>query len=98
MRNLFLILVNYTKPLEVIDEILPAHREFLKENYKEGKLLTSGPREPRVGGIILGKFKDKEEALKFTRQDPFYQNQAASYEIMEFNPVLHDESLKNFLA
>lgn len=98
MANLFLILVNYTKPLEVIDEILPAHRAFLSENYKEGRLLVSGPREPRVGGIVLGKFKNKEEALNFTKQDPFYQNQAASYEVMEFNPVLSDESLTKFLS
>ena len=41
MQNLFVILVNYTKELSAIEEILSAHREYLKTGYKSGKLLPS---------------------------------------------------------
>jgi len=50
---MFLVHVTYVKPLEVIDELLPAHRKFLEANYQAGLFLLSGPREPRTGGIIL---------------------------------------------
>ena len=98
MQNLFVILVNYTKELSAIEEILSAHREYLKTGYKSGKLLASGPQNPRTGGIIIGKFINKQEALDFTKQDPFYLKNAAKYDILEFNPVLHQDILKEFLV
>ncbi|WP_104722069.1 YciI family protein [Helicobacter mesocricetorum] len=97
MKNLFVILVTYTQKIEVIDEILPSHREYLKKGYESGNLLASGPQDPRVGGIIIGCFADKKEAKAFTQNDPFCLKNAASYEILEFNPVLHHQSLKEFL-
>ncbi|MDE5591835.1 MAG: YciI family protein [Helicobacter sp.] len=98
MKNLFLMLVTYTQPIEVIDEILADHREFLKQGYKEGKLLVSGPQEPREGGVIIGCFKDKQEAIDFSKKDPFSLKNAATYQIFEFNPVLHQDFLSDFLS
>ncbi|MDE6958473.1 MAG: YciI family protein [Helicobacter apodemus] len=97
MKNLFVIFVTYTQSIEVIDEILPSHREYLKKGYESGKLLASGPQNPRVGGIIIGSFVDKEEAQAFTQKDPFFLKNAASYEVLEFNPILHHQCLKEFL-
>lgn len=97
MKNLFVILVSYTQDIGVIDEILPAHREYLKKGYESGKLLASGPQNPRVGGIIIGCFVDKGEAKAFIKDDPFFLNNSANYEVLEFNPILHHQSLKGFL-
>lgn len=97
MKNLFVILVTYTQNIEVIDKILPSHREYLQKGYESGRLLVSGPQNPRVGGIIIGCFADKEEAKAFTQKDPFFLKNAANYEVLEFNPILHHHSLKEFL-
>ena len=93
MQNLFVILVNYTKELSAIEEILSAHREYLKTGYKSGKLVASGPQNPRNGGIIIGKFINKQEALDFTKQDPFDLNNADKCEVLDFNPVRHTDIL-----
>ncbi|MBX7490281.1 YciI family protein [Helicobacter turcicus] len=97
MKNLFVILVTYTKPLDTIESILQDHRAFLKKGYESGHLLASGPQNPRVGGVIIGKFDSKESAETFFKYDPFAQNGAATYQVLEFTPVLHHEFLESFL-
>ncbi|RDU71680.1 GTP cyclohydrolase [Helicobacter aurati] len=96
--KLFVCIVHYTKPLEKVEEILPLHRAYLQECYNKGFLLASGPRNPRTGGIIIGKFKDKQEAILFSKNDPFCQKDTAEYEIIEFEAVLHSKHLNEFLA
>ncbi|RDU54829.1 GTP cyclohydrolase [Helicobacter sp. MIT 00-7814] len=98
MKNLFCIIVTYTKPIEEIEAVLPLHREYLAKGYEAGFLLASGPQNPRVGGLILGHFENKQSAEAFTKNDPYAQHNLAKYEIIEFSPVLHAEILKDFLA
>jgi uncharacterized protein YciI len=76
--------MNYVKPLDVIDELLPAHRIFLEANYRSGLFMLSGPREPRTGGVILARAGNREELAKVLDQDPFVRQGAATYEIIEF--------------
>ncbi|MDD6055883.1 MAG: YciI family protein [Helicobacter sp.] len=97
MKNLFVIRVTYTKPFEEIEKILPRHREFLQSGYKSGNLVASGPQNPKVGGIIIGTFSTKDEAESFFKDDPYALESLATYEIIEFSPVLHCDALKEFL-
>ncbi len=97
MANLFIINVIYTADMDKIESILSNHREYLKNGYDSGFLLASGPQNPRVGGMIIGKFDTLESAKKFTQKDPFYLNNVARYEIIEFSPILFNRELTNFL-
>ncbi|MCI5968381.1 YciI family protein [Helicobacter sp.] len=97
MKNLFVILIAYTKPLNAIEEILSQHRAFLSKGYESGYLLASGPQNPKTGGIVIGKFDSKECAEEFFKHDPYAQNNAATYQILEFTPVLHHTLLESFL-
>jgi len=90
---MYLVLVNYVKPLAVIDELLPAHREFLEANYRAGLFLVSGPREPRTGGIILARAGNREELARVLDQDPFTLAGAATYEIIEFKATRAGKAL-----
>lgn len=97
MKNLFVILVKYEADLARIDEALARHRAFLQTGYDSGILLASGPQNPRTGGIIIGQFSDKSAAEDFTRGDPYYKENLASYTILEFSPVLHSGILGEFV-
>lgn len=97
MSNLFVLLVQYTAPLADIEANLAAHRSYLQAGYDKGFLLASGPRTPREGGVIIGKFDDMAAAEKFSKSDPFVQQNLARYEILEFTPVLHNALLASFL-
>ena len=44
MKNIFVILVTYEKPIEEVERHLEAHREFLAEGYKNGILMMSGSK------------------------------------------------------
>ena len=90
---MYLILMNYVKPLEVIDELLPAHRKFLEANYQAGLFLLSGPREQRNGGVIMAQAGSRADLAAVIEQDPFVQQGAATYEIIEFKATRAGKAL-----
>jgi uncharacterized protein YciI len=94
---MFIIIVKYLSPIEVIDELLISHRAFLDKYYENGMLICSGPQNPRTGGIILSKAPNIEAIEKMISEDPFYINKAADYEIIEFNPVKHTKGFEPFI-
>ena len=52
---MFLIIVDYKKPLEEVERYLAEHWAFLDRYFAQGKLLCTGPQNPRTGGVIVSK-------------------------------------------
>jgi len=98
MKNIFIINIAYRVDLKIIEQNLSAHRAFLQIGYKKGFLIASGPRTPRVGGCVIGVFNSIQNVDEFIKNDPFYVNNLAKYEIVEFSPVLHNECLNALLG
>ena len=94
----FLVDIQYTAPIEKIDEILPHHRAFLQIGYDRGYLLCSGPKYPRTGGIVIARAESKEVLRNYFEQDPYWQNNAAQYTFIEFNPVKFQPFLENWIT
>lgn len=65
---MFLIIVDYKKPLEEVERYLAEHRAFLDRYFAQGKLLCTGPQNPRTGGVIVSKAANRAEAEAFTRK------------------------------
>lgn len=95
---MFILILKYIKPLERIDELVPSHIEFLDRFYNEEKFIVSGRREPRVGGVILANAGSEEELWGIIKQDPFYIDGAAEYEVIEFVPSKYDFRLECLLS
>ena len=91
------LLLKYIKPMEEVERLTPAHREFLKRYYDAGKLIVSGPREPRTGGVILANVASEVEAMKIIVEDPFFTEKVAEYEVIRFNPLNHDPRFAPFV-
>ena len=81
---MFIINLTYIEPLEVVEKYLQEHINFLNHYYAEGWFVASGRKNPRTGGIILMQGKNKEVVQEIIRQDPFYTNKLAQYDIIEF--------------
>lgn len=81
---MFVVLVRYVKPLEVIDSLLPAHVEFLERHFGAGHFLAAGRRVPRTGGVILARVLDRAALERILAEDPFAVHGAAEYEVLEF--------------
>ena len=92
---MFIISLNYVKPLEEIDSFLDEHVIFLKKQYEENNFIASGRKVPRTGGIILSKIKDKSKLESIIKGDPFYINELAEYEIIEFIPTMVSDNFTN---
>lgn len=88
---MFLLLSRYVKPLEEIDRVLPAHREFLDRHYKSGLFIVSGPLNPRTGGVILTADVPREQIDAVLAEDPFVTERISEYDIIEFNATKRAE-------
>ena len=84
---MFLLLLKYKVPIEQVESVTPAHREFLDQGYRAEKLLVSGPRVPRTGGVIVARVQTREEADALIQEDPFFKEGIADYEVVEFQAV-----------
>ena len=82
----FVLISRYTAPLERIQELVPAHREYLRERLAGGQLVVSGRRVPWTGGVIVLR-GTREEAEAAVAADPFTQAGVAETELVEFEPL-----------
>lgn len=93
---MFIAILTYKKPLNEVDRFLAAHREYLAKHYAAGDFITSGPQNPRVGGVIMIKAEDRIAVDAIIAQDPFNINGIADYQIVEFTPTMFcDNALKD---
>lgn len=80
---MFVVTLTYTAPLTAVDAHLDAHRAWLAEGYAAGVFIASGPRLPRVGGVILA--TGERAALDaMLQRDPFARGNVATYDVIEF--------------
>ena len=93
-RNLFIVSLQYQVPLSEVDQHLPAHRDFLRQHYEKNIFVASGAKIPRTGGVIIATIENKQHLEAILKQDPFYQNKIATYEITEFKPLLYSDDFK----
>lgn len=84
---MFAVVLTYIKPIEEIDRLRPAHLAFLDRHYERGIFLASGRQVPLKGGVILVRGSvTRTELEMLMREDPFYTENAANFEIIEFTP------------
>ena len=95
---MFVVLLTYTKPLEAVDALVPAHREYLQRMYQAGTFLLSGRKEPRDGGVILANAPSLEALQAALAADPFQVHGVAAYQVIEFIPTLAAPALQVLLA
>jgi uncharacterized protein YciI len=93
---MFVVLLTYVKPLPELDRHMRAHMKFLQEHYAAKTFIASGRQVPRTGGVILARSPSKEALAELMQRDPFVQNGAATFEIVEFRTSQHDPAFAPF--
>lgn len=94
---MFIIILKYENSIESVEKYLEEHVMFLEKYYYLNKFICSGRQEPRTGGIILCNAKDKDEVNSIIEEDPFYINQVAKYELIEFIPTKYADTFKKII-
>ncbi|PJJ08471.1 uncharacterized protein YciI [Flavobacterium sp. 1] len=94
---MFIVSLSYKKDLSEIEKFMESHIQFLDKYYSEKKFIFSGRKNPRTGGVILVRNVDRDSLQEIIKQDPFYQNEIADYEITEVIPTKYDEDFAVFI-
>ena len=96
MANIFIASLRYTVPIDQIDDLLVPHLEWLKAGHQAGHFLAWGPKEPREGGLIFVRAKNRAEAQSLLSSDPFMTHGVATSEIIEWSPRFLGAGLEAF--
>ena len=97
---MFIANLKYKKSIEEVNKVLEAHLEYLDKYFEKGKFICTGKKSfPELGGVILFDSNNLEEAKKILYEDPFYVEEIADYEIIEFQPIKFSQnfSIENLL-
>ncbi len=94
---MFIIQLTYKVPLAEVDQYLEEHKLFLKKYYAQGVILLSGRKQPRNGGIILAQAENMSGIHNIIREDPFYRNGIAEYQVTEFLPSMANEAWQTLI-
>lgn len=95
---MFVVLLSYIKPIAEIDALRPAHLAFLDRYYASNVFIASGRQVPLKGGVILANASSREELEQLLQEDPFYIEQVANYDIIEFAATKYHPALGALLA
>lgn len=94
---MFIFNLTYVKPISDVEQFLPEHIQYLEKYYTSKKFICSGRKVPRTGGIILCNCATKQEAEQIIKEDPFFKEQIAQYDITEFIPSKSLELFKTII-
>lgn len=86
MRGMYAILLEYTAPLDRVDEVLSEHVAWLDEHYVSDEFLAPGRREPRTGGVILARDMAPDAMMSIVAEDPFARHGVAVHDVVRFHP------------
>ncbi len=95
---MFIVLLEYQRPLEEVDTHLAEHVEFLEYHYRDGTFLASGRRVPRTGGFILARATSRHALKAKLAHDPFNTHKIAKYSIFEVAPSKTAHGLESLMG
>jgi uncharacterized protein YciI len=88
-----IVALRYRYPLERMLQTLDAHRAYLRELHGKGKLVASGPFDPRNGGAMLLRVEDDAEVASILEKDPYQVEKLVDTTIYKWLPNIGVEGL-----
>jgi uncharacterized protein YciI len=95
---MYLILLQYIRPVAAVEHYMEQHRAFLEKFYKSGQFILAGRRKPKSGGLIICKASSRKEVEAIISEDPLDKFQLALYDIIEFEPTSYVNELQSYLS
>lgn len=84
---MYLIMLQYIRPVAAVEHFMEAHTAFLQKHYESGRFILSGRRKPKSCSLILCNASSRKEVEEIMSEDPLEKYQLAMYEIIEFEPT-----------
>jgi uncharacterized protein YciI len=90
---MYIVYLNYVRPLEEVEAVLDPHVAWLNKYFDAGVFITAGRKDPRTGGVLMVKDIDRERLNTILAEDPFQA--VAEYEVTKVNVT---RSAEEFLS
>jgi uncharacterized protein YciI len=87
------VALKYLAPMERIQQTVERHRSYLRELNAQGKMVCSGPFQPRTGGALLLRVNDPSEIGPLLAKDPYHIEQLVEDTIYVWDPNIGREAL-----
>lgn len=82
---MFVVVINYTKPIEHVDAVRNEHLAWIGEHTKAGRLLLAGRQTSGKGGVLIFNVASRAEVEGYCQADPYAKNAVATYDYIEFD-------------
>lgn len=82
---LFVVLMQYTKPLADVDAVRADHLAHLERAAAAGTVLAWARRAPPTGGVLVAAAADRLTLERVLAEDPYVRAGVAKPEIVEFS-------------
>ena len=82
---MYALIVNFTKPVDVVTPQIAPHSAWVKKYFDEGLFLAAGPKTSKLGGVILTKPVDRKALMNIIAEDPYVTEDVADYQVIEFD-------------
>lgn len=80
---MFVVLLNYTKPMEQVDAARPAHLEWIDANSKKGTFLLCGRQTSGKGGCIIAQAPSRAALDAILKEDNYIKAGVATHDVIE---------------
>ncbi|KPA99218.1 YciI family protein [Pseudomonas asplenii] len=89
---LFAITLSYIRPIEQVKAHLDAHKDWLVQFIKAGRILVAGPLQQQGGGFILAQGEGVSDIERMLAEDPFVVYQLVTFDIRCCEPAIRSSS------
>lgn len=89
---IFIVTLTYRRPAAEIEARLDAHRDWLFTQIGEGRIIVTGPLEPRTGGLVVAHCADRAEVDRMMAQDPFVIHELVDVDVVGMTPALRNNA------
>jgi uncharacterized protein YciI len=87
------VALKYRYPLERMLQTIDRHRAYLRQLHEQGKMVCSGPFDPREGGALLLRVEDAGEIPGILAKDPFQTEGLVDATVYKWLPNIGVEGL-----
>jgi uncharacterized protein YciI len=81
---MYVVSLTYRVPQDIVDFHNDAHIAWLQKAFDDGVFIAAGRKVPRTGGMLLSR-SDRPTLDACLKQDPFYTNGVADFDVVEFH-------------